>query len=268
MVSGRRLARILAYTRAVPATTGLGMDRSGFGHSGRILDVPEEGNDMTSIRNRILGLGAGIAALGLVASGGGTAVAQDATPGSDTEMAVGSAHPAHIHVGNCDTLDPTPLVPLADVVFLGAGAVESDAAASPEASPVAESATPMAETATGSALAIEGGHSTTSVALPLNDILAAEHAINIHLSAEQLDVYVACGAIGGAPDANGDLFIGLQAQNDSGVSGIAWLHDNGNGASTTVTLVLGMELTPAGDAIETAAPAASPEASPEATPAA
>jgi len=223
---------------------------------------------MASIRNRLRGLGVGVAALGLVATGGVTAVAQDATPVADTEVAVGSAHPAHIHIGNCDTLDPNPLVPLADVVFVGAGAVASDAAASPEASPGAESASPVAELASGSAQAIEGGHSTTSVPLPLIGILAAEHAINIHLSAEQLDVYVACGAIGGAPDANGDLFIGLQEQNDSGVSGIAWLHDNGDGASTTVTLVLGMDLTPAGDAAETSAPAASPEASPEASPAA
>src|SRR5215211_1476247 len=91
-------------------------------------------------------------------------------------------------------------------------------------------------TSMGSSMAIEGGHSTTNVPLPLADILAAEHAINVHLSPEQPDVYVACGAIGGEPDANGDLFIGLRELNGSGFSVIAWLHDNGDDAFTPFTV--------------------------------
>lgn len=222
---------------------------------------------MTSLRQRWLGFGAGCAVLGLVASGGTSGLAQEATPVGDDSAAAGSDHPAHIHAGNCETLDPTPLVPLANVVFMGTEAADMDSPATPDASsasPVADQASPVAGMASGSSMAIEGGHSTTSVPLPLSDILAAEHAINVHLSPEQADVYVACGAIGGTPDENGDLFIGLREQNDSGVSGIAWLHDNGDGASTTVTLVLASQLsmesvdgaTDTGDATPDASPSA------------
>lgn len=229
---------------------------------------------MTNARRRWFGFGAGVALLGLVAAGGPAALAQEATPVGDEAMATGSNHPAHIHVGNCETLDPNPLVPLANVVFMGTESMDTDSPASPDASmaspdasmasPDAMMATPVSGMASGSAMAIEGGHSTTSVPLPLADILAAEHAINIHLSPEQAEIYVACGAIGGMPDENGDLFIGLREQNDSGVSGIAWLHDNGDGASTTVTLVLASQLSmesvdgaiDAGDATPVASPTA------------
>ncbi len=197
---------------------------------------------MADVRHRWLGFGAGLALLGLAATGGVTALAQDATPVGGEATAAGSQHPAHIHVGNCETLDPNPLVPLADVVFMGVETADMDSPATPIVGMATPMASPIAGSVSGSAMAIEGGHSTTSVPLPLSDILAAEHAINVHLSQDQIDVYIACGAIGGIPDANGDLFIGLREQNDSGVSGIAWLHDNGDGASTTVTLVLASQL--------------------------
>jgi len=192
----------------------------------------------------------GVAAIGAISSR-----AQDATPVSGDQPAqAGTELPAHIHAGNCETLDPNPLQPLASIMFLNVEAADSDSPATPDAgmgSPVAE-ATPVMEgspqaasTSMGSSMAIEGGHSTTNVPLPLADILAAEHAINVHLSPEQPDVYVACGAIGGEPDANGDLFIGLRELNGSGISGIAWLHDNGDGASTTVTVMLASQLSEA-----------------------
>ncbi len=217
---------------------------------------------MTTRRRRWFGLGAGFALAGMIAIGGMTGQAQEATPIGDEAMGGASAHPAHIHVGNCETLDPNPLVPLADVTFVGTSLTSSSDAASPEASPGAAMASPVADDATGSEMAIDGGHSTTNVPLPLSGILAAEHAINIHLSQEDIEVYVACGAIGGAPDANGDLFIGLEEQNDSGVSGIAWLHDNGDGASTTVTLVLAFDLSPDAGAAAPVESGATPEASP------
>lgn len=68
------------------------------------------------------------------------------------------AHPAHIHTGTCDTLGDV-VVPLTDVD--------------------------------------EFGESLTEVPLALADIVAAEHAINIHLSADEIDTYVACGTIEG-----------------------------------------------------------------------
>jgi hypothetical protein len=180
---------------------------------------------------------------------------------------MGSELPAHIHAGNCETLDPNPLVPLASVIFKNVEAADQDAPATPAAgmaspvaaTPIAEGSPEAASTSMGSAMAIEGGHSTTNVPLALADILAAEHAINVHLSPERPEVYVACGAIGGEPDANGDLFIGLREQNGSGISGIAWLHDNGDGASTTVTIMIASQLSE-----ESVDGGATPEASPTA----
>ena len=64
--------------------------------------------------------------------------------------------------------------------------------------------------------------------MPLHDIMAGGHAINVHLSAEEIDTYIACGDIGGAvPTDEGEeeneLIIGLGELNDSGHTGIAWL---------------------------------------------
>jgi hypothetical protein len=66
-------------------------------------------------------------------------------------------HPAHIHEGTCDSLDPNPLYPLTDV--------NAD------------------------------GVSETDVPVSLDDLLAAPYAVNLHESATNLGVYVACGNI-------------------------------------------------------------------------
>ena len=68
----------------------------------------------------------------------------------------GNAQPAHIHKGTCASLDPTPAYPLDDVV---------------------------------------AGRSVTVVPISLDDLLAGKYAINLHRSAKQLQVYVACGNI-------------------------------------------------------------------------
>ena len=75
--------------------------------------------------------------------------------------------PAHIHEGSCKELDPTPAYGLENVV---------------------------------------GGKSTTTVDRPLEELRDADYAINVHKSASQLDVYVACGDLrSGDPDSgNGD----------------------------------------------------------------
>ena len=67
-----------------------------------------------------------------------------------------NAQPAHIHKGTCASLDPTPAYPLHDVV---------------------------------------AGRSVTVVPISLDDLLAGKYAINLHRSAKQLQVYVACGNI-------------------------------------------------------------------------
>lgn len=65
--------------------------------------------------------------------------------------------PAHIHEGSCAELDPNPAYGLENVV---------------------------------------SGMSTTMVDRPLEELRDADYAINLHKSASQLDVYVACGDLG------------------------------------------------------------------------
>jgi hypothetical protein len=76
----------------------------------------------------------------------------------------GGVHPVHIHAGTCDDLG--------DVVF------------------------PLND--------IEEGVSESTVDASIDDILAAEHAINVHLSADEMNVYVACGEIVMAEEEDDD----------------------------------------------------------------
>lgn len=147
---------------------------------------------------------------------GSVAAAQDATPSGEAP----EAHPAHIHSGTCEDLG--------DVVYplneIGGESLDS----TPEATP--ESA---AEGLPGDVL----GFSVTSVEVSIDDLLAEEHAINVHESAENLDVYIACGNIEGEPDEDGVLYIDLEQLNDSGVNGQAIISDLGDGeVEVAVTL--------------------------------
>ena len=68
----------------------------------------------------------------------------------------GGPHPAHIHPGSCADLDPTPAFPLTDVV---------------------------------------DGRSETTVDVDISELTAQEYAVNVHESAENADVYVACADV-------------------------------------------------------------------------
>jgi len=145
------------------------------------------------------------------------AFAQDATPAAD------AGHPGHIHEGNCQDGG------LGDVVQPLANAVE------PEGDEVGQSG--GASTAT----------SMTNVPLALDDILAADHAINFHLSAEEIGTYIACGEIGGVLNGNGALTIGLREVKGSGYAGIASLAPGADGTSTDVSVFLAEDLTGAAE---------------------
>ena len=91
------------------------------------------------------------------------------TPVADTEA---EAHPAHIHSGTCDQLGDV-VYPLADVTY-----------------------------PTGEQMGTAGGHEVkisevNHIDVPLQDLLDGEYAINVHLSAEEIGTYIACGNIGG-----------------------------------------------------------------------
>nr|MBA3275746.1 cupredoxin family copper-binding protein [Chloroflexia bacterium] len=86
----------------------------------------------------------------------------------------------------------------------------------------------------------------------LEEILAAEHAINVHESAENIGNYIACGDVTGEP-VDGLLDIELMELNGSGYVGQATLVANDD-ESTDVTVTI----------METGA-MATPEASPAAS---
>jgi hypothetical protein len=150
-----------------------------------------------------------LAALALLVPG---SVAQ--TPVADTEA---EAHPAHIHSGTCDQLGDV-VVPLTDV-----------------ASPAGE------QVGAESAHAVKT--SLNVVDMPLQELIDGDYAINVHESADAIDVYIACGNIAGVvhdqENREGkEIVIGLGELNDSGHVGIAWLGDDGKGGTdVSVSLI-------------------------------
>ena len=167
------------------------------------------------MRNPLL-LFAAFLAAGLIAFGAGSVVAQGTPEPQASPVAGGASHPAHIHNGTCATLGDV-VAPLGDV----------SAAHTNDATPMA-----MDMEMVGSAQAIPVLSSITTVDMAFADIIGAEHAINVHESAENIQNYVACGDIGGVMIGESDILFGLAPLNNSGLSGVASLHDNGDGTTT------------------------------------
>jgi hypothetical protein len=79
-----------------------------------------------------------------------------------------ATQPAHIHKGSCADLDATPEYALADVT---------------------------------------DGTSTSTVAAKLDDLRNGAFAINVHMSADEIETYVACGDVGeGDGDGTGAIY--------------------------------------------------------------
>ena len=140
------------------------------------------------------------------------------TPGLAAQDDDADAHPAHIHSGSCADLGDV-VYPLTDITPVGGDTERTGAA---------------------SAIPVEG--STTVVDTPLQDLVDGDFAINVHLSADEIDTYIACGDIGGAVttdegEQDPELIIGLGELNDSGYSGIAWLGADGDQTRVAVYLV-------------------------------
>ncbi|MFN8594067.1 MAG: hypothetical protein U0031_21645 [Thermomicrobiales bacterium] len=141
------------------------------------------------------------------------AFAQDATPVASPTVEAVVPRPAHIHSGSCTELGDV-VAPLNDLTApVGAPVGQADLAA-------------IAET------------SFTTAPLTLDQMLGANHAINIHLSADQIQTYIACGEIGGIISPDGSLVIGLREQQGSGYTGIAFLAPGADGASTNVSVLI------------------------------
>jgi plastocyanin len=130
-----------------------------------------------------------------------------------------SPHPAHIHSGTCAELGDV-VFPLTDVAGSADDAERSGA----------ESAIPLES-------------SDTIVDIPLQELIDGGHAINVHLSAEDIGTYIACGDIGGvvsdregSTEGEAELDIALGELNDSGYVGTVWLGAEGN--ATLVQILL------------------------------
>lgn len=107
----------------------------------------------------------------------------------------GASEPAHIHEGTCANLNPAPKYPLANVV---------------------------------------NGTSSTTVNVPLATLTSGQFAINMHKSAQELSVYVACGDVKATPAAapatgagglaqSGRTAPGLAAILAGGLLGVGWV---------------------------------------------
>jgi len=146
-------------------------------------------------------------------------------------------HPAHIHNGTCAELGDV-VAPLNDVTHIGDDAER-----------------------TGAASSIPVKTSLTVVDMPLQEIIDGGHAINVHLSADEIDTYIACGDIGGAVttdegEENPELIIGLGELNDSGHTGVAWLGAEGDKTRVRVSLVEPSEMDAGAEAAQEATPVA------------
>jgi hypothetical protein len=79
--------------------------------------------------------------------------------------------------------------------------------------------------------------SYSAISLDLDTLLGEPHLIDAHRSTD--GQIVACGEIGGVPDDNGALAVGLRPMNESGFSGIAYLNPvDGNPAQTGISIFL------------------------------
>jgi len=154
-------------------------------------------------------VGGAVVLAGTVALGGPAAWAQDATPRA-AEAVV--PRPAHIHTGTCREIGEV-VAPLTDLT----GATGGDRVGQ-------------------SRRAIPAESSFTNVPLTLDAILGADHVVNVHLSAEEIDTYIACGEVGGMLTPEGTVIIGLRELNNSGFTGIAYLAPGADGASTDVSV--------------------------------
>lgn len=117
------------------------------------------------------------------------------------ETAGDPPHPAHIHKGACKEL--------------GGVANPLDAVAVPEDGEVVGSPGPT-RVAT----------SVNTVDVSLQEILDRPHAINVHLSKERINRYIACGSIGGIRREDGGVSIELRQVDESGFFGTAYLTPN------------------------------------------
>lgn len=190
-------------------------------------------------------------AISMVSGGYGVAAQNGTgTPATANGTAAGAVHPGHIHTGTCDAVGEV-VFPLNDATATdmtgtpGTGANATSDTGANATSDTGANGTPgtggnATSGDTGSDDMARGeviAESRTTIEASLDDILGAEHVINFHESAENIDNYIACGTVSGSPDDQDTLEIALDEQNDSGIDGRATLVDSSSG-SIEVTVQL------------------------------
>lgn len=188
---------------------------------------------------------------GIASAAGGLALIGAAlvgAPGAAQDSAA-PARPSHIHSGDCD--EPGAVIqPLTSLTAPG-------------------------ETVLGNSDAVVAEAAFSNVPLSLDAMLAADHSLKVHFSRERIEVYLACGDIGGALDQDGALIVGLKELDGSGYTGIAYLVPAANG-STNISVMIakvlpgteGPAATAAADLAAAGAPAGAATAAAENQPAA
>ncbi len=161
---------------------------------------------------------------------GDTTATTPVTPPTTPETGVGgliqpgAPLPARIYAGRCGALGADPAFQLIDV-----GSVEG----------VEEGETPQ-----GALTAIPAEFSTTVVDASLDELLAAEHAIDVRVDDANPATSIACGDIGGPVEAGAqgeELAVGLQERGESAYAGIGWLQADGDRTVVRVFLARGLE---------------------------
>jgi plastocyanin len=171
-------------------------------------------NSICLVRNSVTVL---LVLLGGLFLAGSHTLGQEASP----------PRPSHIHDGDCD--EPGQIIQPLTSLTVPAGQVSGNSDAV-----VAEAA-------------------FTVIPQSLDELLGTDHALKVHLSKEQIQIYLACGDIGGTVDANGALIVGMKELGNSGYTGIAYLAPAGGGG-TSVSVMIAKVL-----------PGATPEAAAAAT---
>ena len=128
-------------------------------------------------------------------------------------------HPAYLQAGTCER----PGDPIAALAETSTG-------------PAARPRTDLDGPAASPGPAIPAAVSVTAVDQSLPDLLRGELIVRVVASEDEPGTTIACGSIGGEPDDDGNLYLALTGQSDSGVTGVVWLQQSGE--STTVTVFL------------------------------
>src|SRR6478735_7523057 len=141
-------------------------------------------------------------------------------------------HPAAIYQGSCASLGDA----VATLNPVGSPNAISDDSGTPAAAPV------------GQTNPVETDMSVTTVSMSLSDLTSGTYAIDLQRTADDAGNHIACGEIGGTLTGPSDLAVALRDVSHSLESGIASLHDNGDGTTTVTVATVQNPATSAGAA--------------------